>query len=72
MPTTFENRTSRTNDNNANQTSHYYVLTFAIVLGLLGTFLRFVHESTMMSVISNILLAVAWLIAFRIIFKIIK
>ncbi len=72
MPTTFENRTSRKTDNNANQTSHYWVLTLAIALGLAGTFLRFVHESTLMSTISNILLAIGWLIAFRIVFKIMK
>lgn len=72
MPTTFENRTSRTNDNQANKTSHYYVLVLAIVIGLAGTFLRFVHESAMMSAISNVLLAIGWLIAFRIVFKIMK
>lgn len=72
MPTTFENRTSRTTDNNANQTSHYWVLALAIAIGLAGTFLRFVHESTLMSAVSNILLLIGSVIAFRIVFKIMK
>jgi hypothetical protein len=72
MANSVEQRPAKTTDNNANQTSHYVTLGVAIVLGLVGTFLRFVQDSFMMSTISNIILAVAWLIAFRIVFRIMK
>lgn len=72
MANTMEQRPAKTTDNNANQTSHYLSLAFAIILGLAGTFLRFVQDSSMMSTISNILLLVASILAFRIVFRILK
>lgn len=72
MATTVEKRAPKKTDNNANQTSHYTTLAIAVVIGLAGTFVRFIQDSTLMSTISNILLALGWFIAFRIVFRIMK
>jgi len=72
MATTVEPRPAKKTDNNANQTGHYVSLAISIVIGLAGVFLRFVQDSTLMSTISNILLLVASIMAFRIVFRILK
>jgi hypothetical protein len=72
MATSLEERTSRKTENNANQTHYYVTLTVAVAIGLTGTFLRFVHDSFLFSAISNILLAIGWLIVFRVVFRIMK
>ncbi|GGH05471.1 hypothetical protein GCM10007415_47310 [Parapedobacter pyrenivorans] len=72
MATSLENRTSRKTENNANQTNYYVTLTIAVAIGLVGTFLRFVQDSFLFSAVSNILLAIGWLIVFRVVFRIMK
>lgn len=62
----------RKTDNNANQTQYYFTLVVAVILGLAGTFLRFLQDSFMLSMVSNVLLLVGWIIVFRTVFKIIK
>lgn len=72
MATSLENRTSRKTENNANQTNYYVTLTIAVAIGLVGTFFRFVQDSFLFSAVSNILLAIGWLIVFRVVFRIMK
>jgi len=72
MSTTIEKRPARKTINNANETHYYVTLAIAVAIGLVGTFLRFVHDSTLLSAISWILLAIGWLIAFRVVFRIMK
>jgi len=72
MPTTVEKRPARKTINNANETHYYVTLAIAVAIGLVGTFLRFVQDSTLLSAISWILLAIGWLIAFRVVFRIMK
>ena len=72
MATTVEQRPAKKTDNNANNTSHYVTLAVAVVIGLVGTFLRFVQDSFTLSMISNVLLAIGWIIVFRVIFRILK
>lgn len=72
MATTVEQRPAKKTDNNANKTSHYVTLIIAVVIGLVGTFLRFAQDSFTLSMISNVLLAIGWIIVFRVIFRILK
>jgi len=78
MENTAAHRPARKTDNNANRTSYYVTLTFAIALGMLGVFGRFVPDvlpafaqSTFaFSLMANVLLAVAAVMAFRVVFRI--
>ena len=72
MENTVSPRPAKKTDNNANQTGYYVTLVIAVVIGLVGTFLRFVQDSFTLSMISNVLLAIGWIIVFRVIFKILK
>lgn len=72
MATTLEKRPARKTENNANETRHYVTLAVAVAIGMVGTFLRFAQDSTLLSVISWVLLAIGWLIAFRVVFRIMK
>ena len=72
MSTTVEKRPARRTINNANETHYYVTLAIAVVIGMVGTFLRFVQDSTLLSAISWILLAFGWLIVFRVVFRIMK
>lgn len=72
MASTVEQRPAKKTDNNANETGHYVTLAIAVAIGLAGTFLRFVQESFTMSMISNVLLAIGWIIVFRVVFRILK
>lgn len=72
MATTLEKRPARKTENNANETHYYVTLAVAVAIGMVGTFLRFVQDSTLLSAISWILLAIGALIAFRVVFRIMK
>lgn len=72
MANIIEQRPAKKTENNANQTGYYVNLALIIVLGLVGVFLRFVQDSTLMSMISNVLLLLASILAFRVIFRILK
>lgn len=78
MAETIQHREPKKTDNNANQTHYYKTLTIAIVLGLIGVFIRFVPDVctnfdqhvSLFSAIANISLIVASLIAFKTVFGI--
>jgi|SRR5690606_18056842 len=72
MATALDKTTPKKTDNNANQTHYYVTLAIAVAIGLVGTFLRFVQDSSLLSAISNILLALGWVIVFRVVFRIMK
>lgn len=71
-------RQPKTTDNNANQTHYYVSLTVAIVIGLIGVFIRFVPDvvtaldqhTFLFSTIANIAILVASFMAFKIVFGI--
>ena len=72
MSTSAEKRPARRTLNNANETHYYVTLAIAVVIGMVGVFLRFAQDSALLSGISWALLAVAWLIVFRVVFRIMK
>ncbi|HEX8020306.1 hypothetical protein [Mucilaginibacter sp.] len=60
---------------NANAEGHYKLLTVAIVIGIVGVFLRFAGDANtgfMFTSISNIILIIGILIALKCVFTIIK
>jgi hypothetical protein len=60
---------------NANAEGHYKLLTVAIVIGIIGVFLRFAGDANtgfMFTSISNIILIIGILIALKCVFAIIK
>jgi hypothetical protein len=60
---------------NANAEGHYKLLTVAIVIGIVGVFLRFAGDANtgfMYTSISNIILIIGILIALKCVFTIIK
>lgn len=71
-------RQAKTTDNNANQTHYYVSLTVAIVIGLIGVFIRFVPDEVtalnqyafLFSTIANVAMLVASFMAFKIVFGI--
>lgn len=78
MANTASQRPARTTDNNANRTEYYVTLTVAIVIGLVGVFIRFVPDvitaldqhTFLFSLIANVSLLVAAFIAFKVVFGI--
>jgi len=78
MENTVSQRPAKKTDNNANRTEYYVQLTVAIVVGLIGVFIRFVPDvlpslnqmTFMFSLIANILMIVASIIAFKVVFDI--
>ncbi len=56
----------------ANNPSHYILLTAAIVVGLVGVYLRFAGDAPIYSMLSNIILVVGVIIALRAVFTIMK
>lgn len=71
-------RQPKTTDNNANQTHYYVSLTVAIVIGLIGVFIRFVpdvvtalsQQTFLFSTIANVAMLVASFMVFKIVFGI--
>jgi len=57
---------------NANTTSYYTLIALAVVVGMVGVFLRFIAESTVVDLISNIVLIIAIALALRAVFNILK
>lgn len=72
MSTSAEKRPARRTLNNANETHYYVTLAVAVVIGMVGVFLRFAQDSTLLSGISWALLTIAWIIVFRVVFRIMK
>jgi hypothetical protein len=60
---------------NANAEGHYKLLTVAIVIGIVGVFLRFAGDANtgfMFTSISNVILIIGILIALKCVFSIMK
>ncbi len=78
MENTIVERQPRKTENNANQTHYYISLTVAIIIGIVGVFIRFVPDvipaldqwTFAFSLIANLALIVASFIAFKIVFSI--
>ncbi|WP_437921739.1 hypothetical protein [Sphingobacterium sp. LRF_L2] len=78
MENTVSPRPAKTTDNNANRTEYYVKLTVAIVIGLVGVFIRFVPDvipsldqmAFTFSLIANLAIIVASIIAFKVVFDI--
>jgi len=56
----------------ANATRHYLLLTVAIVIGLVGVYLRFAGDARGWNIAANIILVVAILVALKAVFSIMK
>ncbi|WP_462266535.1 hypothetical protein [Mucilaginibacter sp.] len=56
----------------SNETSNYLLLVVAIVVGMVGVYFRFVHDSLFFSITSWAILVVGVLIALRAVFKILQ
>ena len=67
-----EKTTTVLQNNNANQTSHYRLMTVGIVIGLAGVFGRFVQDSSLASTVANILLAIGAVISIKAVLGILK
>lgn len=73
------NREPKTNNNQANQTQYYVSLAIAVVIGVIGVFIRFVpdiitsldQQTFLFSTIANVALAIAAYLTFKCVFKII-
>ncbi|MFD1768137.1 hypothetical protein [Sphingobacterium suaedae] len=78
MENTVSQRPAKTTNNNANRTEYYVTLTVAIVIGLVGVFIRFIPDvipaldqmTFLFSLIANILMVVATIISFKVVFEI--
>jgi len=78
MENTVSPRPAKKTDNNANRTEYYVTLTVAIVIGMVGVFIRFVPDvvpsldqmTFIFSLIANILMVVASIMAFKVVFDI--
>ena len=56
----------------ANNPSHYTTITLGIVVGLVGIFLRFVADGSMITIISNVLWVVGSVICIKAVLNILK
>lgn len=56
----------------ANNPSHYITITLGIIVGLVGIFLRFVAEGSMITIISNVLWVIGIVICLRAVLRILK
>lgn len=58
--------------NKANDVRHYGLMTVGIIVGLVGIFLRFVDESTVVAIVANILFIIGIGICLKSVFGILK
>ncbi len=56
----------------ANAPRHYLLLTFAIIIGIIGVYLRFAGDARGWNIAANIILIVGILIALKAVFTIMK
>ncbi|WP_156308633.1 hypothetical protein [Sphingobacterium endophyticum] len=78
MENTTVERPAKHTDNNANRTEYYVSLTIAIVIGLVGVFIRFVPDvipalnqmGSIFSWIANIAVIIASYLAIKVVFAI--
>ena len=58
--------------NNANETSHYVLMTVGIVVGMAGVLLRFAGTWSFIDLVSNILFVIGIIICLKAVFNILK
>jgi hypothetical protein len=56
----------------ANNPSHYILLTVAIIIGIVGVYLRFAGDAPIYNILSNIILVIGVIIALKAVFTIMK
>ncbi|OCX50966.1 hypothetical protein BEL04_19805 [Mucilaginibacter sp. PPCGB 2223] len=56
----------------ANAPRHYLLLTFAIVIGMVGVYLRFAGDARGWNIASNIILVIGIIVALKAVFTIMK
>lgn len=56
----------------ANDTKHYILIVIAIIIGLVGVYLRFAGDTFALSSVSNLIMIVAIVIALKGVFDIMK
>jgi hypothetical protein len=61
-----------TTANNANETSHYVLLTVGIVIGMTGVMLRFVSDWVYMDLIANIIFIIGTYFSLKAVIDILK
>jgi len=59
-------------NNNANETGHYKLMTYGIIIGLAGGFGRFVQDSSLASGIANVLLVIGSVVCIKAVLNILK
>jgi hypothetical protein len=57
---------------NANNPSHYVLMTIGIVVTIIGTFLRFVADWTIVDIVSNVIFIVGVIICIKSVMNILK
>lgn len=70
-PNNNVSRVANTN-NNANETSHYLLMTVGIAVGMLGVVLRFLSDWVYMDFIANVIFVIGTVISLRAVFNILK
>ncbi len=58
--------------NNANETSHYALMTVGIFIGFFGVIFRFLTNWTFVDISSNIILVIGVIISLKAVFNILK
>lgn len=59
-------------NNNANDISHYKLMTIGIVIGLAGAFGRFIQDSSLASGIANVLLVIGSVLSVKAVLNLLK
>lgn len=67
-----ETYTKSSHTDNANDTSHYRLMTIGIIIGLVGVFLRFTGTWQFIDIVSNILFAVGSIVSIKGVLDILK
>ena len=57
---------------NANETSHYVLMTVGIIVGMTGVMLRFVGSWTFIDILSNIIFVIGIVISIKAVLNILK
>ncbi len=56
----------------ANAPGHYILLTVAIIIGIVGVYLRFAGDAPIFNILANIILVIGVIIALKAVFAIMK
>jgi hypothetical protein len=58
--------------NNANATSHYILILFAVIIGITGLLLRFTGTWALIDIVSNVIFIIGIALALKAVFNILK